>query len=705
MISVKMPRLRRGYLLSTLFWIVVVWLGVTILSQNGATLQDRVQGALRQLQGDTDLLRPAVEELRHLDPDGNRQQRVSDTKENNPAIKDTQVKTLSPSKLGKSEKDLSKDDELVAAVPRTAIKPVISAVINPVVEPAAPIHNNGQEPGIKEQGQIKQHGAFTDAALVKPGADKWQYRPLGKPEIPETDIYAPGEMGKGFEVNLENMSAEDKKEYEEGISQHSFNQYASDRISIHRTLADYREGACKTMPYPYDMPDTSVIVIFRNEAWTVLLRTVFSILERSPPHLLKEVILVDDFSDLAHLKGPLDMFVFQQDKVRLVRTKKREGLIRARLHGASAATGTVLTFLDSHCECSPGWLEPMLYRIGQNRSHVVTPIIEVINDTTLMYINNKISHGYSVGGFDWSMTFNWHPVPEHEKRRLTSIVDPARSPTMAGGLFAISKEYFEYIGSYDSGMEIWGGENLEMSFRIWMCGGSLETVPCSHVGHIFRKNNPNQQRGLGNYVKRNSVRTAEVWMDEYKQIYYDRIANNLGKYGDVSSRKALRERLHCKTFKWYLDNIFPTLFIPADALASGNIRCKALFKHSKVVCLDSSDVKDVREGSKAIQTWPCHNDGGNQHWMLSKTGEIRKDKGCLDFDQASVNIYPCHGGMGNQHWQYTDDNTLFHVTSKRCMELSEDGRTILMEKCTGSDRQVFYWKRQTQKLAKPQQGL
>lgn len=82
-------------------------------------------------------------------------------------------------------------------------------------------------------------------------------------------------------------------------------------------------------------------------------------------------------------------------------------------------------------------------------------------------------------------------VPQRElDRRNSDRTLPVRTPTMAGGLFSMDREYFNKLGKYDEGMDIWGGENLEMSFRIWMCGGTLEIVTCSHVGHVFRKSTP-----------------------------------------------------------------------------------------------------------------------------------------------------------------------------------------------------------------------
>ena len=48
--------------------------------------------------------------------------------------------------------------------------------------------------------------------------------------------------------------------------------------------------------YRSELPDTSVVVVFHNEAWSVLLRTVYSVLDRTPAKLLREIILVDDAS-------------------------------------------------------------------------------------------------------------------------------------------------------------------------------------------------------------------------------------------------------------------------------------------------------------------------------------------------------------------------------------------------------------------------
>ncbi|MED6280968.1 Polypeptide N-acetylgalactosaminyltransferase 18, partial [Characodon lateralis] len=76
-----------------------------------------------------------------------------------------------------------------------------------------------------------------------------------------------------------------------------YNGYLSDRISLTRPIPDLRPDGCRNMSYSSDLPQLSVIFIFVNEALSVLLRSIHTVIQRTPSYLLKEIILVDDNSN------------------------------------------------------------------------------------------------------------------------------------------------------------------------------------------------------------------------------------------------------------------------------------------------------------------------------------------------------------------------------------------------------------------------
>ncbi|VDO91023.1 unnamed protein product [Haemonchus placei] len=75
-----------------------------------------------------------------------------------------------------------------------------------------------------------------------------------------------GEKGASVNVDKNKLSPEDNKKYDLGFQNNAFNQYASDMISIHRTLPEILDQECLTEKYHDDLPDTSVVVCFHNEA-------------------------------------------------------------------------------------------------------------------------------------------------------------------------------------------------------------------------------------------------------------------------------------------------------------------------------------------------------------------------------------------------------------------------------------------------------
>lgn len=110
-----------------------------------------------------------------------------------------------------------------------------------------------------------------------------------------------------------------------------------------------------------ELPSVSVIIIFYNENLSTILRTCYSVLNRSPHKLIEEILLVDDASDMEHLGKPLETYVTEHfPKVKIIRSYEKIGLIKARMLGARYAVSEVLIFLDSHCEANTNWLPPLL---------------------------------------------------------------------------------------------------------------------------------------------------------------------------------------------------------------------------------------------------------------------------------------------------------------------------------------------------------
>lgn len=490
--------------------------------------------------------------------------------------------------------------------------------------------------------------------------------------IISSNIDYPGKNGLGVKIS--------KEQEKTAFDLHKFNIIASDSIPLDREVPERRNKKCLESLYPISLPSVSVIIIFHNEAFSTLMRTVYSVLNRSPDHLILEVILVDDGSDLnihVDLGEKLEKEIEKHPKVKLARHTSHIGLVQARIDGSNLAKADILVFLDSHCEAHIGWLEPLVHSLVKDPKSAVVPIIDSINQYDFS-IENHVINSFSVGTFDWGLDFDWQGT------HFKDIDQPIDSPTMAGGLFAIRRDFFFSIGSYDPNYKQWGSENLEMSFRIWTCGGSIKTHPCSHFAHVFRAQSPHKL--TSNLLMRNKARLMHVWLDEYKEIVMRR-AKWLRTFdpGDISEQLKFRKDNNCKPFHWFVVNIMKPTYVP-DFIpyASGQLKSK-----NSQLCIDNVNEK---KDNNPVKLFACQ-ESQNQYVEMSSKAEILQDDLCFDLNthrpSTPVIWYKCHRQGGNQMWVHLKRGSLIkHLYHEVCLE---EGDNVLISNVCDENNPKQIW--------------
>nr|XP_009674699.1 PREDICTED: polypeptide N-acetylgalactosaminyltransferase 15 isoform X1 [Struthio camelus australis] len=572
--------------------------------------------------------------------------------------------------FAETQEMLETQEESQQYYPLDGLSPFISLredeLIAAIVSPAAKRNHSKARKGYR---MVRQQSKRLEAqAKVKAEGD------------PESQLIAlPLRDGKGADAGERLL----------GLETHGFNEALSERLSLRRELPEVRHPLCLQQEYDSSLPTASVIICFHDEAWSTLLRTVHSIMDTAPKACLKDIILVDDLSQQGPLKSALSEYISKLDRVKLIRSNKRLGVIRGRMLGAARATGDVLVFMDSHCECQKGWLEPLLARLSSNRNSVVSPIIDVIDWKTFQYYH---SVGLHRGVFDWKLDFHWEPVPDHEEKVRQSPISPIRSPVVAGAVVAMDRHYFQNTGAYDSDMTLWGAENLELSIRTWLCGGSVEIIPCSRVGHVYRNHFPHAF-SYEEAIVRNKIRIAETWLGSFKENFYNHntVAFLISKAEkpDCSERLQLQNRLGCRNFHWFISNVYPELSQPEDPPKfSGK-----LYNTGVDSCANYRPGRAIEEGS--IELSPC-SDSLTQRFEYNSMKEIRLGSApllCFDVRHGKVIPQNCTKERDNsqQHWDVQENGMIVHILSGKCIEAvkSEDGKDMFLCACNKNSHQLW----------------
>jgi glycosyltransferase involved in cell wall biosynthesis len=210
----------------------------------------------------------------------------------------------------------------------------------------------------------------------------------------------------------------------------------------------------------------SAVVVSHNEG-DHLRRTVHRLLATLPSD--GELVVVDD----ASTDGSADDLAETHPTVRILRPTERLGVAAARNFGAQRTSGRMIVFSDAHVDPPLGWCEAFAPLLDQRDVGAVGPAATAMG--------GGAGCGYGRTWTDSALTSGWLP------RRGT---EPYPVPMLCGFFVALRREVFEAAGGFDDGLVGWGGEDVELSVRLWTAGYRCVVVPTIRVAHLFRTRFP-----------------------------------------------------------------------------------------------------------------------------------------------------------------------------------------------------------------------
>ena len=174
-------------------------------------------------------------------------------------------------------------------------------------------------------------------------------------------------------------------------------------------------------------------------------------------------------------------------------------------------------------------------------------------------------------------------------------------------------------------------------------------------------------------------------MEDYKRLFYmhrtalDQTIPNKVDIGDLSERFEVKERNKCKSFKWFLDNVYPEKFILDEGVKKyGRVRSRA----NTNICVDHLQ-RDRGQSSDPylVGQYPCHSVlGDSQYFSLSNADEFRTEYICggpsQGDGQVKLQFSFCQGERKHK-WSVSPDGVMRHVESGLCATSPGDTAALL----------------------------